>query len=66
LLERGYGAVRRSVAEWSKQQQPCYVAPGKKKREKSEEKEKKEKWPVGPRKWASQGWAEQGKIGHEF
>jgi hypothetical protein len=53
LLERGYDAVWRSVAEWSKQQQLCYVASRKKKREKSEEKEKKEKWPVGPRKWAS-------------
>jgi hypothetical protein len=50
LLKRGYDAVWRSVAEWSKQQQLCYVASRKKKREKSEEKEKKEKWPVGPRK----------------
>jgi hypothetical protein len=51
------------LSEWSKQQQLCCVALGKKKREKSEEKEKKE-WSVGPRKWASQGWTEQGKTCH--
>jgi hypothetical protein len=39
---------------------------GRRKREKSEEKEKNENWPVGPRKWASQSWAELGKTCHEF
>jgi hypothetical protein len=42
------------------------IALERKKTEKSEEKEKKEKWPVGSRKWALQGWPSKEKHAMNF